>query len=153
MADARLAYSEIAVSEAVTARMQRNEVLLVPDREFHLLITEQVLRNQVCGPPDMIAQIARLREVAAYPNVYLRIVMDSTLLPIAPYHGFEVGDDRWVAVDLFNGHVKSNVRRTARGYRRVFDALERVAQVDIDDLLDHYQAYYARMLLPNSAAS
>ncbi|GIE91314.1 hypothetical protein [Actinoplanes regularis] len=28
-----------------------------------------------------------------------------------------------------------------------------VARTDIDDLLDHYQTRYARMLLPNSAAS
>jgi hypothetical protein len=133
--------------------MQRNQVLLMPDREFHFLITEQVLRNQVCGPADMIAQIARLREVAGYPTVRLRVVPDAAVLPIAPYHGFEVADDRWVTVDLFNGNLKSSVRRTARAYRRIFDALDQVALTDFADLLDRYQAHYARMLLPKSVAS
>jgi transcriptional regulator with XRE-family HTH domain len=150
VADARLADSEIAVSEAVNARMQRNQVLLEPHREFHFLITEQVLRNRVCKPAGMIAQIARLSEVAGYPNVELRVVPDDAELPIAPYHGFVVADDRWVAVDLFNASLKSNVRRTARAYRHVFDALERVAVSDIDDLLDRYQSHYARMLLKDA---
>jgi hypothetical protein len=149
--DAPLADS--AVSEAVNARMQRNQILHAPHREFHFLITEQVLRNQVCQPAEMIVQIDRMREVAAYPNVHLRIVTDDALLPIAPYHGFVVADDRWVSVDLFNVSLRSNGRKTVRSYRRVFEALEGVAMTDFGNLLDRYQTQYARMLLPNSVAS
>ncbi len=150
--DARVIDSAVAVADAVNARMQRNQILLLPDREFHFLITEQVLRNLICKPADMIAQIDRMREVAAYPNVHLRILVDGTKLPIAPYHGFEIGDDRWVTVDLFSASLKSNGRKTVRAHRRVFDALERVAVTDFDDLLKRYQEHYARMLLPNSVA-
>lgn len=149
--DARLADS--AVSEAVNARMQRNQILYSPGREFHFLITEQVLRNQVCKPAEMHAQIDRMREVAAYPNVHLRIITDDALLPIAPYHGFVVADDRWVSVDLFSASLKSSGRKTVRAYRRTFEALERVALSDIGDLLDRYQARYVQLLLPNSVAS
>jgi transcriptional regulator with XRE-family HTH domain len=148
--DAPLADS--AVSEAVNARMQRNQILHVPHREFHFLITEQVLRNQVCQPAEMIVQIDRMREVATYPNVHLRIVTDDALLPIAPYHGFVVADDRWVSVDLFNVSLRSSGRQTVRSYRRVFEALEAVAMTDFGNLLDRYQTRYARMLLPNSVA-
>lgn len=152
VADARLADSEIAVSDAVNARMQRNSVLLGRDREFHFLITEQVLRNRVCRPAEMVAQIDRMREVAAYPNVHLRIVMDETELPIAPYHGFVVADDRWVTVDLFNGSLKSGGREAIRAYRHVFDALEKAAQADVDDVFDRFANYWARMLLSKSGA-
>ncbi|MET7396949.1 helix-turn-helix transcriptional regulator [Dactylosporangium sp. NPDC005572] len=150
--DARIADSPVAVAEAVNARMRRSQILFLPDRTFHFLITEQVLRNRVCDPAAMVAQIARLREVAAYPNVDLRIIADDAELPIAPYHGFYVADDRWVIVDLFNASVLSKGRRTVHTYRRVFDALEGVASTEIGDLLDDYQARYARMLLPDSIA-
>jgi transcriptional regulator with XRE-family HTH domain len=140
----------VAVAEAVDARMRRGRVLLLPEHQFHLLITEQVLRNRVCGPAAMVGQIARLREVAAYPNVHVRIIADDAVLPIATYHGFYVADDRWVSVDLFNTVVMSKGRKTVLEYRRVFDALENVARADIDELLDRYQVHYARMLLQKS---
>ena len=149
--DAPLANS--AVSEAVNARMQRNQILHLPGHEFHFLITEQVLRNQVCKPAEMIVQIDRMREVATYPTVHLRIVTDDAQLPVAPFHGFVVADDRWVSVDLFNASLKSSGRKTVRAYRHTFEALERVALTDVDDLLDRYQVHYVRLLLPNSVAS
>ena len=151
--DARIADSAGAVSAAVNARMQRNHILLLPDRKFHFVITEQVLRNLVCKPADMIAQIDRAREVAAYPNVQLRVVTDEVQLPIAPYHGFYLADNRMVTVDLFNASMKSSGRRAVHGFRRVFDALERVGITETDELLDRYQAHYARMLLPGSLAN
>lgn len=150
--DARIADSMGAVSAAVNARMQRNHILLLPDREFHFLITEQVLRNLVCKPAEMIAQIDRMREVAAYPNVQLRVVADDAQLPIAPYHGFYIADNRVVTVDLFTASMKSSGRRTIHAHRRVFDALERVGLAETDELLDGYQAHYAQMLLPDSLA-
>ncbi|GGN36140.1 transcriptional regulator with XRE-family HTH domain [Actinoplanes campanulatus] len=145
--DARVADSAVAVSEAVTARMNRNQILLLPDRAFVFLITEAVLRNRIGRPAEMIAQIGRIREVAAYPNVTLRIVPDDAEWPIAPYHGFYLADDRCVLVDLFNTSMISRGRRIVRSYRRVFDAIERVATADAGPTLDRYQTHYARMLL------
>jgi transcriptional regulator with XRE-family HTH domain len=147
--DARVADSAIAVSNAVNARVQRAGILLLPDRTFHFLMTEQVLRNQVCEPAAMIAQIARLRELAAYPNVDLRIIANDAELPIAPFHGFYVADDRWVSVDLFNSTLKARGARIVHTYRRVFDLLEAVALPDAGDVLNDYEKRYARMLLPN----
>jgi transcriptional regulator with XRE-family HTH domain len=151
--DDRIADSPVAVSDAVTARMRRSQILLLPDRTFHFLLTEQVLRNRVCDPASMVAQLGRLGEIAAYPNVHLRIITDDTDLPIAPYHGFYVADDRWVSVDLFNASMMSKGRKTVHAYRRVFDALEKVARPDIGDLLSDYQDRYARRLLRRSVAS
>lgn len=153
LADAQLVDSAVAVSDVVGARLLRSRILSLPDHQFHFLITEQVLRNRVCVPAETVAQIARVREVAGLPNVDLRIIPDDAELPIPTYHGFVVADDRWVSVDLFTTMLKSSGRNTVRAYRGVFDALERVALTDIGDLLDKYQAHYARMLLPDSVAS
>lgn len=151
--EARLAESAVALSEAVNARMHRNHILLLPDRRFHFIITEQVLRNRVCKPAEMIGQIDRMREIAAYPNVQLSVVLQDVQLPVAPYHGFQIADERWVSVDLFNTSLKSSGRKTVRAYRSVFDHLERVALTDVDDLLTRYQTDYVRMMLPRSVAS
>lgn len=151
--EARLAESAVALSEAVNARMHRNHILQLPDRRFHFIITEQVLRNRVCRPAEMIGQIDRMREIAAYPNVQLSVVLQDVQLPVAPYHGFQIADERWVSVDLFNTSLKSSGRKTVRAYRSVFDHLERVAQTDVDDLLGRYQTDYVRMMLPRSVAS
>jgi transcriptional regulator with XRE-family HTH domain len=150
--DTQVADSASAVSVAVSERMRRTEILLLPGRSFYFLLTEQVLRNRVCAPAAMVAQIARLRELAGYPNVHLRIIADDAELPIAPYHGFYVADDRWVSADLFNSSVISKGRQTVHTFRRVFDALDAVALADVDGLLDHYQTYYVRMLLPETLA-
>jgi transcriptional regulator with XRE-family HTH domain len=153
VAAAGLVDSAVEVSEAVSARMQRNQVLHLPDHQFHFLITEQVLRDQVCSAAEMIAQIERMRELAKYPNIDLRIITDGTSLPIPPYHGFVVADEKWVSVDLFTASLKSNGRQLVRAYREAFAALERVGTKDIRGLLDRYQEQYARKLLPESFAS
>ncbi|MGK5684748.1 helix-turn-helix domain-containing protein [Actinoplanes sp. URMC 104] len=138
--------SALAVSEGVAARMKRSQVLYEPNRTFSFVMSEAVLGNQVCRPADMLAQIARLREVAALPNVSLRIIPAEAELPLAPFHGFELVDDRYIFVDLFSPSLSSSSRHFIRQYRRVFDALESVATDRIEPLLDMYQRRYVRML-------
>jgi transcriptional regulator with XRE-family HTH domain len=149
-AEARLSESAIALSEAVNARMQRNHVLLLPDHRFTFVITEQVLRNRVCRPADMIGQIERMRELATYANVEFAVISQDAELPIAPYHGFVVGDERWVSVDLFNTGLMSRGRKTVQAYLTVFDELRQIAEADVDDLLKRYLDAYVRMMLPGS---
>ncbi|MBB2940309.1 transcriptional regulator with XRE-family HTH domain [Actinoplanes lutulentus] len=144
--------NDAAVTEAVIARQERNRILHSPAREFHFLITEQVLRVGVGGPAVMISQIDRMREVAGFPNVRLSVITDEAELPIPIYHGFFVADDRWVSVDLFTALLRATGRTIVRDYRELFDQLESAARSDIDDLLDHYQARYVGALQPKSVA-
>jgi transcriptional regulator with XRE-family HTH domain len=153
LADELIAESPMAVSEAVGARIQRNQVLAEPQRRFFFVIAESVLANRVCGPADMLAQLERLREVARQPNVDLRVIGQDAQWPIAPYHGFVLMDDRCVLVDLFNTSLMSRGRRIVRHYQRVFDALEGAGVLEIDPILDRYQDRYARILLPREVAS
>jgi transcriptional regulator with XRE-family HTH domain len=143
--------SPLAVSEAVAARIQRSQVLYEPGRKFSFLMIEAALGNRVCGPADMLAQIGRLREVSALPNVDVRIIPQDADLPLPPAHGFEIMGDRVVFVDLFNTSLLSRDRHTVRHYQKVFDTLDSVATSEIGGLLDDYQTRYVRML-PGAAA-
>nr|WP_202992939.1 helix-turn-helix transcriptional regulator [Actinoplanes lichenicola]MBL7256402.1 helix-turn-helix domain-containing protein [Actinoplanes lichenicola] len=144
--DDEIADSALAVSEAVTTRLERSEMLYDPSRSFSFVMTEAVLRNQVCSPAAMVAQIARLREVAQLPNVRVQIIPENTELGLAPFHGYELMGDKYVMVDLFNTTIGSDGRHTIRLYQRVFDALEAMATSDIDTILDAHQYRYIRML-------
>ena len=151
LADDQIADSALAVAEAVTARLQRSQGLDDPHRQFQFLITEAVLGHQVCRPADMVAQIARIREVAEQPNISVRVIPQDAAWTIAPYHGFVLLDDRNVVVDLFNTGLLSKGRRTARHYRRVFEALDSVATTDIEPLLNAYQQRYIGRLRGSAA--
>jgi len=152
LADDRIADSTEAVAEAVAARMQRNQILEQPGRRFHFVMAEAVLANEVGGPTQMLGQISRIQYIAEQENVTVHIVALDAVWPIPPFHGFSVMDERCVLVDLFNTSLISRGRRTVGHYRRVFDALESVGTPDIGDVLERYQRFYARRLLPDPTA-
>ena len=142
LASSRIAASSVVVSEAVSARVQRHEVLAEPQKHFHFVMSESVLSNRLSRPTDMLAQIDRLREVARQDNVTLRIVPAEARWAIPPYHGFELLDDRCVLVDLFNTTLMSRGRSDIRLYREVFDSIEQQATTEIDPILDRYLDFY-----------
>ncbi|GLY07737.1 MULTISPECIES: helix-turn-helix transcriptional regulator [Actinoplanes] len=146
LADDQIADSEQTVSAAVTARMERSQVLYDPHREFRFIMAEAVLTNQVCEPADMLAQIERLRKLAELPNIDIRFVPQDAVWSVAPFHGFELMGDRQVFVDLFNTSLVSRGRRTVRHYQRVFESFESVAETDIGPVLDAHQKRYLRIL-------
>ncbi|HEU4349951.1 MAG TPA: helix-turn-helix transcriptional regulator [Actinoplanes sp.] len=134
-----------AVPEAVSARVQRQEVLADRTKEFHFVMTEAVLSNRICPPEDMPAQIRRLRELSRQDNISIGIIPAETPLRQPPFHGFALLDDHLVSVDLFNTGLSSTGRADARLYRRVFDDFEAQAEWDIDPILDRYQNMYLDM--------
>ncbi|GGK85359.1 helix-turn-helix domain-containing protein [Mangrovihabitans endophyticus] len=135
----------VAVAEAVSARIRRQEVLNDHDRSFHFVMTEAVLSNRVCPPQEMLAQLLRLREAAAQENVTIGIVAADAPLSTPPFHGFELLDDRLVNVDLFTSGLISQGRTQAHLYRQVFDSLAAAATTEIEPVLDRYEALYLRL--------
>nr|WP_296074751.1 helix-turn-helix transcriptional regulator [uncultured Actinoplanes sp.] len=131
-----------SVSEAISVRVRRQEALSDPNRQFHFVMTETVLRNRVCKPQYMPAQLQRLRDLAALPNVSVRLIRSDADLTIPPYHGFELLDDRIVIVDVFNTLVTTRGRSDVALYAEVFERLEDNATEDIDPILDHYLDEY-----------
>jgi transcriptional regulator with XRE-family HTH domain len=139
------------VASAIAARMDRQRILDDPGKHFHIVMTESVLQNRVCRPTQMAAQMERLREVRAKPNVTLGIVPADSDLIIAPYHGFELMDDRYVFLDLFNTSLLSGGRGTVKSYRQVFDVLERSATTLTEPILQRYQRHYAKLSIEEIA--
>ena len=137
-----------AVPEAVSARVQRQEVLAEPDRRFHFVMSEAALANRFGRAEDMPAQIQRLRDLAQQDNVTVRIITVETRLTIPPYHGFELLDDRVVVVDVFNTSLTARGRLDVELYRQVFDALDAAATDDIDPILDRYLDLYLDLSRP-----
>jgi transcriptional regulator with XRE-family HTH domain len=130
------------VAAAVTARVRRHEILEDGSRSFDFLMTETVLRNRLCQPHDMVAQIERLREAATRPNIALRIIPADISWPMPPYHGFELMDDRRILVDLFNTTLMARRQQIVRAYRQIFDTLRVGSTTDIEPILDRYADRY-----------
>ena len=136
-----------AVLEAVSARVQRQEVLSDATKTFRFVLYEAVLRNQVCSPDDMLGQVRRLRDLRGlYDNVSVRIVPADATPAIPAMHGFELFDDSLVMVDLLNTTLSSQGRADTRLYRDMFDVFEAESVLDIDPILDRYHRHYAALL-------
>ena len=138
----RTAPSNVDVSEAVSARVRRHQVLAEAGKHFRFVMAESVLMNRLCRPADMLAQLDRIREVARQSNVTVTMVPADAPWPIPPYHGFELLDDRSVSVDLFNTTTVSRGRADIRQYRELFDKIEECGTTRIDPLLDRYFDLY-----------
>ena len=145
--DLAAAADDAALLAAVSGRVRRQEVLADQSKTFRFVLTETVLRSRFCPPIEMLAQIARLREVAAGPeHIVLRIVPDDAVVDIPPMHGFTLYDDRMVIVDVFNTGLVSRGRNDARQYRQVFDWFESRAESDVDPILARYERRYLEEL-------
>ncbi|GAA2644827.1 helix-turn-helix domain-containing protein [Paractinoplanes durhamensis] len=137
---------EAALLAAVTARVRRQEALADRTRSFQFVVGEDALKPRTYPAVEMLAQIRHIREVAANSaNVSIAVIPDSAPAAFPLLHGFTVLDDKVVVVDLYNTGLVSRSRQDVESYRKVFDALGEHA-VDIEPILDKYQAIYIDML-------
>jgi len=136
---------QTVVTEAVSARMQRQEILDDPAKRFHFVIPETLLQNMLGRPDEMVVQLRRLQDVAQLDNVTLSIIRRDARWPYAPLHGFSLVDDRRVIIDLFNTVVVAEGRSDLRLFREIFDALENSATQDIKPILDRYRRQYLQL--------
>jgi transcriptional regulator with XRE-family HTH domain len=133
-----------SVSAAVSARVQRQEILEDRTKKFSFVLSELVLHGLLSQGVDMTAQLDRIRQIAEQDNVDLRIVADETRWPLPPTNGFELLDDRHVVIDLFNTVVVARSAPDLRLYRQVFDAMRAAASTDITPTLDKFRRLYLR---------
>jgi hypothetical protein len=86
--------------------MARQDVLEDSGKIFHFLVTESALRVRICPAEVLLAQLARLIEATALPNVMLKIVpLDAEAL-LAPMHGFTLYDSRVVEIEMLTGALE-----------------------------------------------
>jgi transcriptional regulator with XRE-family HTH domain len=134
--------SASTAAEALTLRVQRQEILADPTKLFHFVMTESVLEHQVNDPEHMSAQIQRIRAVAAQDNVTLGIIPTNVRWTSPPPHGFHIFDNSHVVIDLYNTVLTLHGRGDVTLYQRLFDHLIDKSTVDIEAILQKHLSYY-----------
>lgn len=115
------------ITDAVQARMKRQEVLYRHDKRFHVVITEAALRLRLCGPAVMLAQLDRLISLSTLPNVRLGIISADTQYVIGPWHGFWLRDNERVLVETFSAELHLVQPPEIALYSKIFEQFAAVA--------------------------
>jgi transcriptional regulator with XRE-family HTH domain len=134
-------WTEADVERRVGARMERQRLLTETDPpNYWAIIDEAVLHRTVGGPDVMNAQLRRLCEIAAFPNVTLQVVpfdagahssMEGPFLIL----GFpEQADPDVVYVDGATGGIYLEEQTDVQRYTLMFDHL-RASALSPDDSL------------------
>jgi transcriptional regulator with XRE-family HTH domain len=120
--------SRRSITQAVTARIERQGVLMDTRRKFEFVILESVLYYRQCTAKSLIKQLEHLRAVSQLTNVSLGVLpaeRHTTPLP----EGFVMFDDVAVAETLVEEIVYRGER--AAKYGALMDRL--VAEADFGD--------------------
>jgi transcriptional regulator with XRE-family HTH domain len=134
--------SEAALIEAVAGKVHRRENMFAGRARVYVLLSEAALANRVLGDDGMLEQIEFLRQLSADDRIIIRIIPFSARLPHPAVNCFELVDDRWLAVDLFNTSLTSTGKDDIRLYREVFDELWATGSGDVGPILAEYARRY-----------
>lgn len=115
------------IEAAVAARMQRQELLDEPGREFVLLLPEGVLRWPLGGPAVMAPQLDRIVSAVGVPGVRVGVIPSSGSVDVAPLHSFDLYDERAVIVGTRTATAFLTQPHDVAEYVTLFDALMRCA--------------------------
>jgi transcriptional regulator with XRE-family HTH domain len=110
-------------AEGVRARLERQQALYDPNKQFRFLVTEAALRYLVCPPEVLRGQLDRLLVVAGLPTVELAVLPFETVLPFPAVHGFWLYDDRLVLVDTVSAELALRDQDDVALYERLFELL------------------------------
>jgi len=115
------------INEAVKQRMQRQELLYRPDKRFHLIITESVLRYRLVSPDIMLGQLDRLMAISSMRNIKLGLIGFKTQYVTDPRHGFWLLDSDLVRVETYSAELNLRQPQEVALYSRIFEQHAAVA--------------------------
>jgi transcriptional regulator with XRE-family HTH domain len=115
------------VSQAVAARIRRNEVLKMGGRRFSFVLEESVLRYRLCTAETMAAQLGHLLGVMDLQNVAVGIVPFSEQRAVWPMPTFTIFDDRRVHADTLDAASTLTQPSQVELYGRAFERLSQQA--------------------------
>jgi transcriptional regulator with XRE-family HTH domain len=115
------------INEAVKTRMQRQEMLYQPDKRFHIVITEAVLRYRLMSVDIMMGQLDRLMAMTALRNLRLGVISFKTQYVTDPRHGFWVLDDQLVRFESYSAEINLRQPQEIELYTGIFEHLAGVA--------------------------
>jgi transcriptional regulator with XRE-family HTH domain len=116
------------VSDAVAVRMQRQQVLYRHGKRFHFVITEAVLRYQLCPPEAMAGQLDRLVALSTLTTIRFGVIPFHARIPVLPLHGFFIYDQAAVHLENFTAALKLTQPAEVAAYVKIFDQLAAVAR-------------------------
>jgi len=115
------------IDAAVEARMERQRVIYTGDRQFRVVIEEQVLRTRVGDADVMAGQLDRLMAVMSLPRVSIGIIPAGGERQALTQGSFWMFDDTRVRVETVSEGLNITQPRDIALYARVFELLERSA--------------------------
>ncbi|MER0244009.1 helix-turn-helix transcriptional regulator [Streptomyces sp. HSW2009] len=115
------------VSEAVAARMRRNEVLNNGGRRFSFVLEESVLRYRLCTAETMAAQLGHLLGVMELQNVAIGIVPFSGQRAVWPMPTFTIFNGKRVHADTLDAASTLTQPSQVELYARAFERLSQQA--------------------------
>jgi transcriptional regulator with XRE-family HTH domain len=133
LAKALRPFDEVNMQEleaAVSARLQRQEILFDESRRFQFLMPEAALKFRYGGWSTMQAQIDRVQSLATLTHISIGIVPWRCELPVVPGEAAVLYDDELVETETESGPLLVRGAEEVGRYRRIFDALWNVALLD-----------------------
>lgn len=115
------------INEAVRARMERQNMLYMPDKRFHFVLTEAALRYRLVNPDIMLGQLDRLMAMTSMRNVRLGIIDFKTQYVTDPRHNFWVLDDHLVRFESYSAEINLRQPQEIELYTNIFESLAAVA--------------------------
>ncbi|MFE0131770.1 helix-turn-helix domain-containing protein [Streptomyces sp. NPDC059037] len=133
-------------SKTIAKKLERQSVLLDPEKSFTFLLTEQAVRWPILPPLAMAMQLDRLASVSRIPNVRLGVLPLSGHIPERPLNTFTVYDRRLATVETGTGALILRDHRDVTAYREDFDRYEQYATFgdDCRELLAEWSMIFTR---------
>ena len=115
------------VDAAVQARLDRQRVLYTGEREFQVVMEEQVLRTRVGDADVMAGQLDRLLAVMSLPRVRIGIIPAAGERHSLTQGSFWMFDDSRVRIETVSASLTITQPRDITLYARVFELLQQSA--------------------------
>ncbi|WP_371587728.1 helix-turn-helix domain-containing protein [Streptomyces virginiae] len=115
------------VSDAVAARIRRNEVVSNSAHQFSFVLEESVLRYRLCSAETMAAQLGHLLGAMDLPNVAVGIIGFSAQRTLWPMPTFTIFDDTRVHADSLDAASTLTQPSQVDLYSRAFERLSQQA--------------------------
>ncbi len=117
------------IPAAVTARLERQQVLFDAARRFDFLITEGALRSPIASEAVMRGQLDRITSVAGMDNVTVAVLATRSGAARIGWHGFTIYEqlrddgDPFVYVELVHADVTISEPAGVAAYQHLFGQL------------------------------
>jgi transcriptional regulator with XRE-family HTH domain len=121
---------EADIAADVNVRMQRQDALYVPGKQFEFVLTEGALRWRPGTEAMMAAQLARIARTAAEPTVDIRVLPYAIQAPALYTDGFtiyEIPDEPYALVETRRGEQFYREERDVDAFRKDLERCKEAA--------------------------